>query len=217
MNRTRAVVGDRRPPSRGDQQRGRIIDAVVDLLETTSIAELSVTSIARQAGVGRQAFYFYFESKYAVVAAALEQVWTELDTATAELADYDFQEPPAPFTIRMIDDAVVVWERHGALLNACLQARPSDPQLSDLWDTFLANLSGKLATFIATLRDNGHAAPATVDTPALTHALVGLTVWTLTEKWALAEKSTAPQPLSAERLMDATRAIWIASMWGDSR
>jgi TetR/AcrR family transcriptional regulator, ethionamide resistance regulator len=37
--------------------------------------------IAQQAGVTRPVFYFYFETKYAVVAAALEQVWNEFDAA----------------------------------------------------------------------------------------------------------------------------------------
>ncbi|MFE3105607.1 TetR/AcrR family transcriptional regulator, partial [Nocardia tengchongensis] len=72
----RTVAGDRRPPSRGDQQRALIIDAVTDLLRTVSITDMSVLRIAKHAGVSRPAFYFYFESKYSVVAAALEEVWT---------------------------------------------------------------------------------------------------------------------------------------------
>lgn len=208
MEQPRNVIGDRRPPSRGDQQRGLIVGATVELLNSAAIADLTVARIAKHAGVTRPAFYFYFETKYAALAAALEEVWIELDTATSELADYDFTEPPEVFSNRMIDNAVSVWQRHAALLRACMQARPSDPQLRDLWDRFVANLSGKLASFIDTLKGAGQARPASDDTPALTHALVGLTIW------ALVEEHSTVHPISQERLMATVRAIWVSTAWG---
>ncbi|TSD93618.1 hypothetical protein FOS14_22430 [Skermania sp. ID1734] len=109
----------------------------------------------------------------------------------------------------MIGNAIAVWQRHAPLLDACLQARPSDPQLRELWDRFVSQLSDKLAAFIARLRDAGRVDPASRDIPALTHALVGMTVW------ALYEQRMARTPLPPDRLMNAIRAIWIAAAWGD--
>ncbi len=54
--------------SRGDRQREAIVGAVRDLLEEQSFADLSVSTISERAGVARSGFYFYFDSKYAVLA-----------------------------------------------------------------------------------------------------------------------------------------------------
>ena len=56
------------PKSRGDKQRQAILQAVRELLEETPFAELSVCTISDRAGVARSGFYFYFDSKYSVLA-----------------------------------------------------------------------------------------------------------------------------------------------------
>lgn len=204
----RNVAGDRRPPSRGDQQRSLIIDAVTDLLRTVSITDMSVLRIAKHAGVSRPAFYFYFESKYSVVAAALEEVWTEIDQETSELASYDNREPPADFSIRMIDNAVAVWRRHAHLLNACAQSRDTDAQLRTMWDAFIGNLETKLATFAQAQVDAGHMSPATADLPGLISVLVAMTVA------VVREETVGGDAAVADRRMAAVRQVWLTSAWG---
>lgn len=211
VTQPRTVVGDRRPPSRGDRQRALIIDGVAELLAEVPIANLSVSRIAEHVGVTRPAFYFYFESKYAVVAAALEEVWAQIDAATADLASFDFAEPPAVFSERIIGAVIEVWLRHYAVLRACLHARESDAQLSELWGRFIGNLSAKLSAFIDTLSADGRVRPACDDTEALTQALLGMTIW------ALHEQHVGAQPDSSERIMSAVRAVWLASAWGATR
>ncbi|MGW4351495.1 TetR/AcrR family transcriptional regulator [Nocardia sp. NPDC004582] len=204
----RTVAGDRRPPSRGDQQRALIIDAVTDLLRTVSITDMSVLRIAKHAGVSRPAFYFYFESKYAVVAAALEEVWAEIDQETSELTSYDNQEPPAAFSIRMIDSAVAVWRRHAHLLNACAQSRDTDAQLRTMWDAFIGNLETKLSTFVQGQVDANRMRPATTDLPALISVLVAMTVA------VVREETVGGDTAAAERRMAAVRQVWLTSAWG---
>lgn len=199
--------GDRRAPSRGDQQRAVIIDAVADLLQTVPIEKLSVIQIASRAGVTRPAFYFYFESKYSVVAAALQQVWAEIDQATQALTTYDFEESPAAFSDRMIRSAVEVVREHSVLLNACAQARPSDPQLARMWDEFVASLTGKLAAFVVKLRAAGRIHPASEDIPSLIEALVGMTIWAVLD-------TNGSSGHRADRLENAIKAIWLAAAWG---
>ena len=46
---------------RGFNVRMRVVEAVTDPIRT-----LSVTEICRRAGISRQTFYSYFESKYAI-------------------------------------------------------------------------------------------------------------------------------------------------------
>ena len=56
------------PRRRGDRQRQAIVQAVRELLEERPFAQLSVSTISDRAGVARSGFYFYFDSKYAVLA-----------------------------------------------------------------------------------------------------------------------------------------------------
>ncbi|MFC8531982.1 TetR/AcrR family transcriptional regulator [Nocardia sp. NPDC057227] len=204
----RATRGDRRAPSRGDQQRAAIIDAVTELLGSVPIQELSVARIASRAGVSRPAFYFYFESKYTVVAAALAQVWSEVDEATAELSTFAAAEAPAAFTGRMLDAAVAVWQRHAALLNACVQARDSDPQLSAMWDDFIGAFVRKLVGFVEGQVASGRAAPPVDDIPALVTALFSMTIG------VLRQESVPAADVPVERALAAARAVWLTAVWG---
>jgi hypothetical protein len=77
------------------------------------------------------------KTKYAVVAAALEQVWNEFDAARGVRPD-DLGQDPVVITRLLIWDAFSVWRRHGALLNACAQARASDAQLDAMYAASLA-------------------------------------------------------------------------------
>ena len=80
--------------SRGDRQREAIITAVRELLEERSFAELSVSTISERAGVARSGFYFYFESKYAVLAVIVADAMEELDKLTHDFAPREPDESP---------------------------------------------------------------------------------------------------------------------------
>ncbi|MDT5197961.1 MAG: hypothetical protein QOH20_4715, partial [Mycobacterium sp.] len=68
--------------SRGDRQREAIVTAVRELLQERSFADLSVSTISERAGVARSGFYFYFDSKYAVLAVVLADAGEELAKLT---------------------------------------------------------------------------------------------------------------------------------------
>jgi TetR/AcrR family transcriptional regulator, ethionamide resistance regulator len=212
MSRTARLAGDRRTPGRGDPQRARLIDAAVDLLGTTSIAELSVMKIAKHAGVTRGVFYFYFESKYAVLAAALGRAWDEFAEARTLTADLDLSLPPAVLTRSLVRDAVNIWHRHHALIAAVVQARSSDDQLAQLWDGLTSGAARQVGRVIAELHAAGRIRPASARLPMLVDALFGMTVWTLLEAGGDTDATTR------EHMVDVISAVWLASVWGhDSR
>jgi len=64
---------------RGDKQRQAIVQAVRELLQEKPFAELSVSTISLRAGVARSGFYFYFDSKYAVLAQLMALKTTAAD------------------------------------------------------------------------------------------------------------------------------------------
>ena len=202
-----AVSRGGRTQRRGDRQRRLILNTVDELLRTTSIGDLSVSRIAAEAGITRPAFYFYFETKHAVLAAALDDVWSEFDAATADFESFTFKEPSRAFSDRMVTGIVDVWRRHAHLLNGCLQSRPQDPQLDALWRDFIGMLETKLLSFVVPWTEQNRIHPVGKDLQSTVRALLGMSVWTLVEVL----DSPAPQE---EAMLEAIRSIWYTSMWG---
>ena len=62
------------------------MQAVRELLEEKPFAQLSVSTISDRAGVARSGFYFYFDSKYAVLALILADATHELEELTEYFA-----------------------------------------------------------------------------------------------------------------------------------
>jgi TetR/AcrR family transcriptional regulator, ethionamide resistance regulator len=202
------LIGDRRAPGRGDAQRARLIASVVELLHSTTIAELSVMQIAKHAGVTRPVFYFYFESKYAVLAAALGQVWDEFAAARPAFDRLDLSRPPQEITRDLTGRAVAIWHRHSALITAVVEARSSDQQLALQWDELLGQTNRQLCQLIGLLESAGRARPVSDDLPGLVDAMFGMTVWSLLTGGGIEDADRR------DRLVEVISAVWLASVWG---
>ncbi len=60
----------------------KILDALQELLQNKNIQKISVSEIARQAGIGKGSIYYYFSSKDAIVDALIERSYKKpLETA----------------------------------------------------------------------------------------------------------------------------------------
>lgn len=72
----RKPLGLRRPPgrARSDESRLAILTATLTLLESTPLQQISIESIAREAGVGKATIYRWWSSKAAVVIEAFIQI-----------------------------------------------------------------------------------------------------------------------------------------------
>src|SRR5215475_8012144 len=112
--------------SRGDRQREAIVTAVRELLQERSFADLPVSTISERAGVARSGFYFYFDSKYAVLAVILADADDLLDSLTHHFAPREPGETPAAFANRMVGRAAAVWANDNPVLKACDVARHTD-------------------------------------------------------------------------------------------
>src|SRR3954454_1473871 len=122
MKRSRAMTAQSAPQVRrscGDRQREAIVKAVRELLQERSFADLSVSTISERAGVARSGFYFYFDSKYAVLAVILADLSELLDNLTNHFAPREPGETPAAFAKRMVGSAAVVYANDDPVLNAC--------------------------------------------------------------------------------------------------
>ena len=130
--------------SRGDRQRDAIVAAVRELLHERSFADLSVSTISERAGVARSGFYFYFDSKYAVLAVILADASELLDSLTHHFAPREPGETPAAFAKRMVGSAAAVYANDDPVLKACAVARNTDAQIREMMDDFYDGIIDKL-------------------------------------------------------------------------
>src|SRR5215212_10459751 len=146
MTAESAPQGIRR--SRGDRQRDAIVNAVRELLQERSFADLSVSTISERAGVARSGFYFYFDSKYAVLAVILAEAGDLLDNLTHHFAPREPGETPADFAKRMVGSAAAVYANDDPVLTACAVARNTDAQIREMMDDFYDTVMDKIVTLV---------------------------------------------------------------------
>lgn len=192
--------------SRGDRQRAAIVAAVRELLEQQSFADLSVSTISERAGIARSGFYFYFDSKYAVLAVILAGFLEELDELTHGFAPRAQDESPEVFAKRMVGSAAAVFAGNHPVMRACTVAQNTDAQIremmNDVADTVIAKIVG-------VVEQDGGARPITSDVPALVRSLTATTAMTLSGEGWFVERGGDPQ-----RAIDIVRQLWLTALWG---
>jgi AcrR family transcriptional regulator len=192
--------------SRGDRQRDAIVTAVRELLEERSFADLSVSTISERAGVARSGFYFYFDSKYAVLAVILADASELLDELTHHFAPREPGETPEAFAKRMVGSAAAVYANDDPVLSACAVARNTDAQIREMMDDFYDSVIDKL---IALLEQDPDARPISDDLPALVRTLAATTAMTLTHDSAFVGRGQDPA-----RAVETVERLWLSAFWG---
>src|SRR6476659_3600648 len=160
MRRSTAMTAESAPQearrSRGDRQRDAIVAAVRELLHERSFADLSVSTISERAGVARSGFYFYFDSKYAVLAVILADAGELLDQLTHDFAPRQTGEALEAYAKRMVGSAAAVYANNDPVMTACAVARNTDAQIREMMDDFY---DGIIDTLINILKQDSEARP----------------------------------------------------------
>ena len=180
--------------------------AVRELLHERSFADLSVSTISERAGVARSGFYFYFDSKYAVLAMILADAGELLDSLTHHFAPREPGETPAAFAKRMVGSAAAVYANDDPVLKACAVARNTDAQIREMMDDFYDGIIEKLITL---LEQDSEARPISDDVPALVRTLSAVTSFTLTQDSAFVGRGD-----DVDRAVEIAERLWVAAFWG---
>ena len=194
--------------SRGDRQRDAIVTAVRELLQERSFADLSVSTISERAGVARSGFYFYFDSKYAVLAVILADAGDLLDSLTHHFAPREPGETPAAFAKRMVGSAAAVYANEDPVLKACAVARNTDAQIREMMDDFYDGIIDKLITL---LEQDSEARPISEDLPALVRTMSAVTTMTLTH-----DSTFVGRGQDSSRAIAIVEKLWLNALWGGS-
>ncbi|MFI6760824.1 TetR/AcrR family transcriptional regulator [Micromonospora sp. NPDC050417] len=81
--------GSRRGPTKGDQRERALLDAAQIVLRQKPLAQVTIDELAAAAGIARSGFYFYFESKQALLAALCESTLGKSEEELAEWVEAD--------------------------------------------------------------------------------------------------------------------------------
>jgi TetR/AcrR family transcriptional regulator, ethionamide resistance regulator len=142
-------IADRPRGHKGSSDAETTIFAATErLLADTPLHDLSVAQIINEAGVSRATFYFYFSSKFAVIAGLLASVMQEIFESVAPFVDRDPSDDPETALRKSLDQATTVWSEHRYTLRATAQHWHAVPELQTLWlgviDRFTAAVSAEL-------------------------------------------------------------------------
>ena len=199
------------PKRRGDKHREAILTAVRELLQEKPFAELSVSTISDRAGVARSGFYFYFDSKYAVLAQILAEATHELEELTEYFAPRRPDESPAAFAKRMVGSAAVVYAHNDPVMSACNIARNTDAQIREILDAQIDTVIDRVVVAVQDEIDAGTAHPISDDIPALVRTL-GVTTALM-----LSGDATFLGPDGdVARGIRVLEALWLTALWGGS-
>lgn len=202
-------ASDDLPMRRGDKQRQAIVQAVRELLEEKPFAELSVSSISDRAGVARSGFYFYFDSKYAVLAQIVTEATRELEELTQYFAPRGADESPAAFAERMVGSAAAVYAHNDPVMSACNAARNSDAEIRELLDAQIDALINQIVGVVNDEIAAGTANPISDDIPALVRTLAATTAFLLAGESAYVEPDG-----DVARGVRVLEALWRNALWG---
>lgn len=197
------------PLRRGDRQRNAIVAAVRELLTEKPFAELSVSTISDRAGVARSGFYFYFDSKYAVLAHILGEVAEELEELTQDFAPRGPGETPAEFARRMVGSAAAVYAHNDPVMSACNIARGTDAEIREILDRYNEAVIDQIVPIVEAEIAGGNADPITADVRGLVRTLSGATAMTLSGETMF----TGPDRDLA-RAVDVLEKLWLHALWG---
>ena len=197
------------PRRRGDKQRHAIVTAVRELLQEKPFAELSVSTISDRAGVARSGFYFYFDSKYAVLAHILGEVSEELTEATGAFAPRGDKETPAQFARRMVGSAAAVYAHNDPVMSACNQARNTDAEIREILDRYNEAVIGQIVPIVEAEIRRGTADPISTDVRGLVRILAASTAMTLS-----GESLFLGPDRDFDAAVEVLERLWLHALWG---
>jgi AcrR family transcriptional regulator len=137
---------------RGDLRQRRLIDALVEELESgKSFAALSINDLTRRAGLSRPGFYFYFQSKEEVLLAALSEGREQLFEVARSLEDARGRKP-LDLVKETLGRAIRIRRQHQPLQRAFAEAAATHPEIWAFLEDTVEAMVGPLSALVVRLR-----------------------------------------------------------------
>ncbi len=210
MTVERAVLKSprRRGPTKGDLKEEAILETCERLLQKKPMNDIGVDELAAGAGISRSSFYFYFESKDAVLRTLVARIAEEMFAEAESWLDRT-DEAPEVTTMRTIEATAAVWEAHGPVLRAAVQNWGTVPEMRAFGEGLVRRFVDRSAKSIEEAREAGDA-PGGPDPKALATALI----W-MNERCFYTSSLSADPALSRKELVPTLTAIWLRAIFAD--
>ncbi|MHA3022807.1 TetR/AcrR family transcriptional regulator [Mycobacterium sp. BMJ-28] len=195
--------------SRGDRQRDAIVAAVRELLQEKPFADLSVSMISERAGVARSGFYFYFDTKYAVLAQILDEATRELEELTQHFAPRGPGETPAAFAKRMVGSAALTFAHNDPVISACYAARATDAEIRRIQDEQMLTVIEQIIAVVESEIAAGTAHPISEDIQTLIRTLGATTVMAFSGDLPYLGPGD-----DRDRIVGVLEQLWLHALWG---
>lgn len=197
----------RRRPRKGDLKEQAILDTAVKLLAKRSFDEIGVDELARGAGISRPTFYFYFESKQAVLRVLVEHLTGQAFTDSDWLTGADL--PPEEAIRSGIEMGVKLWRDHGPVLRAGFDTWATVPELRPIWEAITERFVEAAADQIRVERRAGNAPDGPPSARALATALIRMS------ERCYYMASLGAEPALTDRELSATlTTVFLRSIYG---
>ena len=187
------------------QVEAAVLAATEELLtEGFAFADLKIDRIANRAGISRTAFYFYFRDKRDLLMRLTQDIANVLYTE-AEVwwsADGD----PAEAMREGLSRIVAVYEAHGRLLRAIVEASTYDEPVGVFWRALVGRFVEATRRRIEREQESGRAPSYDAEQTAF------LLIW-MTER-SCYERLVQDKPLDDPELLDALAGVWIRGVYG---
>ncbi|MDR7277311.1 TetR/AcrR family transcriptional regulator [Catenuloplanes atrovinosus] len=169
------VESRRRGPTKGDLRYARLLGVGEKLLAEKPLRDITIDEIARRAQVTRPAFYFYFDSKYALLAALLERVLaTQFDTADRLWINRPAELTPRQACEQHFTEMLALWRRHAVVMREAAEAVRLHTAVERAYGQLLDRFIDAASTQITKERAAGVAPPG-ADVRALATTLTWMT------------------------------------------
>jgi AcrR family transcriptional regulator len=190
----------------GDDREQAILDTAERLLRERPLADFSVDDLAKGAGISRPTFYFYFQSKNAVLLSLLDRMNDKAHAALTALRGKPFGDPATLWRAR-IEAFFEVSGSQRAVAVAGAAAKATNPEVRQLWSTLMQKWIAYTTAAIKAERKRG-AAPDTYPAEDLSVALN-----MLSERVMAATFTTEEPAIPEDRVIDTLVHIWLASIY----
>ena len=202
-----ARAARRRTARKGYLTEQAILDTAERLLAERPLSEIAIDELARGAGISRPSFYFYFESREAILRTLSERISEEL-YRSSQVWLRRVDESPAEAIRRALEANVALW-REQVGINVSRDAdRERDAELRRFWDDVWRRFVDATAEQIERERAAG-LAPPTPAARSLASALVTM------NHQSFYQASLSRRPAKAYReLVDVLVTVWLRSIYG---
>jgi AcrR family transcriptional regulator len=200
---------ERRAREGNADTRSQIFAVSEALLERVPLGDLSVAQIIDQAEISRATFYFYFSSKFDLVAGLLTNIMNDVYDVVRPFIERADDEPPDEALLRGLEAAAALWRTHRFALRAVSEHWNAVPDLRTPWlavvDRFTDGISGEIDRQRA-----AGIAPRGVDSRELTTALL----WATERSLYVAGLDVGCALRSEEEAVRALFALWRGAIYG---